>query len=60
MYAGDGYNYIIIKRNLKYGPYRETYFCCIVSKEIGNKTAIQMDFRREIKIASGAEVITKL
>lgn len=38
----------------------KTYFCYIISKKIGNKTSIQMNFRGEIKIASGAEVITKL
>lgn len=38
----------------------KTYFCCMASKKIGNMKPIQMDFRREIKIASGAEVITKL
>lgn len=37
-----------------------TYFFYVVSKKTGNKTSIQMNFRREIKIASGAEVITKL
>lgn len=38
----------------------KTYFCYIVSKKIRNEASIQMNFRREIKIASGAEVITKL
>lgn len=37
----------------------KTYFCYMVSKKSGNKIAIQMDFRKEIKITLGAEVISK-
>lgn len=39
---------------------RRPTFAIWYQKKIGNKTAIQMDIRREIKITPEAELITEL
>jgi hypothetical protein len=51
---------IMLKRNLKCDPCREELLLLYDIKTIGNKTAIEMNFRRELKRTPGTEVITKL